>query len=60
MCVRTIWLYPNTTRDPENVKPLNGKQRGVLDVGGAAFPGMCSSTLLPDNELGCNLFGSCM
>lgn len=31
--------YPNTTTDPENVQPLNGKQQGVLDVEGAASPG---------------------
>ena len=30
--------YPNTTTDPENVQPLNGKQQGVLDVEGAASP----------------------
>ena len=60
MCVRMIWPYPNTTTDPENVQPLNGKQQGVLDVEGAASPGMCSSTLLPDNELGSNVFWSCM
>ena len=30
--------YSNTTTDPENVQPLNGKQQGVLDVEGAASP----------------------
>ena len=44
--VYRVKSYPNTTApEPEGVEPLNGKQRGVLDLepGGAALVRSCST-----------------
>ena len=37
--VYKVKSYPNTAAEPENVEPLNGKQRGVLDVDGPCLAG---------------------